>query len=84
MKNLTLHKDVSMFVPEDNSDTTDSNASDETERQTEKSSVKQRAKLNEFLRGSNVDTIEPWRKIIIIFNIHLMLKNTMDLQIFCV
>ena len=62
MKNLTLDKDVSMFVPEDNSDTTDSNTSDETERQTEKSSVKQRAKLNEFLRSCNVDTIEPWRK----------------------
>ena len=51
-----------MFVPEDNSDTTDSNTSDETERQTEKSSVKQRAKLTEFLRSCNVDTIEPWRK----------------------
>ena len=62
MENLTLDKDTTMFVTVDNSDSTDSNASDETERRPEKSSVKQRVKLNEFLKRCNVDAIQPWRK----------------------
>lgn len=63
IKNLTLDKNVSEFVAEDNSDdSTDCNTSDETERQAEKSSVRQRMNLNEFLKSCNIDTIEPWRK----------------------
>lgn len=63
MKNLTLEENVSVFVSVDNSDdSTDSNTSDITERQAEKSSVRQRMNLNEFLKSCNVDTIEPWRK----------------------
>ena len=62
MENLTLDEDTTMFVTVDNSDSTDSNASDETERRAEKSSVKQRVKLNEFLKSCNVDAIQPWRK----------------------
>jgi hypothetical protein len=56
MMDLTMQKDVSTFVPEDSSE-----SSNESELTPDKSNV-QRMKMNAFLRSCNAGTIGPWKK----------------------